>query len=83
MKTYVALVIVMTVLAVAPPLRAQQCYTPVTSWKQPTYSLSAKPNSQSIVLFRWFATVVVYPVGNWGVKIRLGSYTGSARSHSR
>jgi YD repeat-containing protein len=46
MKTYVALVIGMTVLAVAPALRAQQCYTPVTSWKEPvdSYSLSANSN---------------------------------------
>ena len=46
MKTYVALVIGMTVLAVAPALRAQQCYTPVTSWKDlvDIYSLSADSN---------------------------------------
>jgi YD repeat-containing protein len=47
MKTYMALVIGITVLAVAPALRAQQCYTPVTSWKQPiqeSYSLSANSN---------------------------------------
>jgi RHS repeat-associated protein len=44
MKTYVALVIGMMVLAVVPALRAQQCYTPVTSWKEPiqeSYTLSA------------------------------------------
>ena len=44
MKTYVALVIVMTVLAVAPALRAQQCSTPVTSWEG-SYTLSASANN--------------------------------------
>src|ERR1700675_3037179 len=43
MKTYVALVIGMTVLAVAPALWAQQCYTPITSW-QGSYTLSANSN---------------------------------------
>jgi hypothetical protein len=44
MKTYVALVIVMTALAVAPALRAQQCYTPVMSWMG-SYTLNANTSA--------------------------------------
>jgi len=39
MKTYAALATILTILAVAPALRAQQCYTPITSW-QGSYSLN-------------------------------------------
>jgi RHS repeat-associated protein len=39
MKTYGALAIVLTVLAIGPSLRAQTCYSPITSW-QGTYSLN-------------------------------------------
>jgi RHS repeat-associated protein len=44
MKTYAALATILTVLAVAPALRAQQCYTPITSW-QGNYSLNASGSS--------------------------------------
>ena len=39
MKTYAALAIGMLVLALAPTLHAQQCYTPVTGW-QGSYNLN-------------------------------------------
>jgi RHS repeat-associated protein len=44
MKTYAALATILTVLAIGPAVRAQTCYSPITSW-QGNYSLNASGSS--------------------------------------